>query len=82
MKTGLNTPDGRKLITRKQYLKEWQSLGDALIKALGNDLLMIGFDPSITLATFKLENGKKMLEVSTEIPVWLAKRIIENSVDN
>lgn len=68
------TPSGRKLMTQSEYLDEWEKFNNKLISKLGDDFVITGFDPQISLCL--ICNNIMLPNSSVQIPLWFAKRII------
>jgi hypothetical protein len=62
-------PDGTFTGSAKKYCDAWNALKKPLEDRLG--LFSIGFDPGFLMAD-------KESNAPVDIPVWLAKRIVEN----
>lgn len=64
------TPDGEWTRDVDEYLASWKAISEQLSKKL--DLVCIGFNPGFLMKDALEPNNR-----SIDIPVWLAKRIVE-----
>lgn len=64
-------PSGKYTKSQTRYVREWRSLGNKLVKALGGDRQVYGFDPDFAVAVDGFKGP------SESYSVWLACRIVE-----
>lgn len=66
----MKLPSGKITKSPDRYVKEWRSLGKKLVKALGGERTVIGYDPGFLIHA-------KGCAHSEDYSVWLATRIVE-----
>lgn len=64
-------PSGKITKSADRYVREWRMLGKKLVKALGGNRKVYGFDPDFAVAVNDFQSN------SESYSVWLALRIIE-----
>jgi|CXWL01.1.fsa_nt_gi uncharacterized membrane protein len=73
------TFEGKVTTSARAYAKSWKTATEKIAKLFGEDVVCMGFDPSIALAVkYKDALGYDCLAASVTIPKLMSKKLLEN----